>query len=49
MFENKDEKKLNISEQEIDQAAETIIKDTEEEGLLSTNTGCVNGSCVADA
>jgi hypothetical protein len=39
--QNQDQK-FNVTEQEIDEVVETVVKEQEEEGL---NSGCVNSGC----
>jgi hypothetical protein len=35
-----EEKKVNISEEQIDQAVETALTETDEEGSVTVNFGC---------
>ena len=41
-----DPKQLNINEEAIEEVVETVVKETEEAGLMDSGNGCVNGVCA---
>ncbi len=44
----KEPKKLNINEEAIEEVVETVVKETEEAGMMDAGNGCTNFICAAE-